>query len=292
MVQRAAAVGWRAERQRGPKTDAQWQGLAGEARRCVIFGDLSDMHSVPHWFRVWPWRSRPACFSVLTYNSLHESVSVKAGRALCDAQVERDACSLGLRIGWHLKAYMTSRIYDCLPVRRAGAFSSSDDSGTEPGVLWLLWLSHLRSWTKIQFLTNTAVTLIPKPAAEQLQWLPTWTGKWEVYPTHLSFSILTVSKGLILIWKTSVSLYGVCLFAPQKPFVPLPFILHGVVACLCADNHSYPQSSWKTLSNHHQKPPAHVVGMDSPTSTPPLVTNCRSSQARVKWVILISWMKS
>lgn len=214
---------------------------------------------------------------------------MKVGRALCNAQIERGAYSLGLRICWHLRAFMTTCIYNRLPVRRAGAFSSSDSSGTALEALWLLWLSRLRSWTKIQFLMSTAVTLIPKPATEQLRWSPTCIGKWEVYPTVLSFSMLPVSKCLIHYLCGCLWSLLVCTPKPLRSFAFHSAWLIGGVGCLRADNQRYLQSSWQTLFNHHQKPPSHVIGTDNPTSTPLLATKRRSSQGRVKWVLLISW---
>lgn len=165
---------------------------------------------------------------------------MKVCGALCDARIERGTCLLGLRIGWHLRAFMTMCIYNRPSVRRAGAFSSSVSSGRALGAMWLLLLSHLRSRTKIQFLMNTAVTLIPKPAAELLQWLPTCTGKQEVYPRVLSFSMLPVPKGLIPYLKNLWGSFWTWLVCTPKrvgSFASDSAWLIGGVGCLCADNH-------------------------------------------------------
>lgn len=214
-------------------------------------------------------------------------MSLKVFRALCNARIGRGACLSGSRTGWHLKAFITTPVYNP-PVKTDGTFSSWASSGTAPGAVWLLLLSHLRSWTKIQVLVSRAVTLIPKPAAERVWWLPTYAGKWEVYPIGLSPCFLPLGVLSENLWGFVWS-WLVCIPKLFHSFTSDSAWLVGGVGCLNADNHRYPQSSWQTFFNHHQKPPSHVVDIEKPASTPLLATKCRSSQARVKWILLIPW---
>lgn len=208
---------------------------------------------------------------------------MKVFRALCNARIGRGACLSGSRIGWHLKAFMATVVYNHPPVKRTGTFSSWASSGTVPGAVWLLLLSHLRSWTKIQVLMNTAVTLTPKPATEQVGWLSTCAGRWEAYSVRLSPCSLLLGVLSENLWGFVWSWLG-CTPKPLHSFTSDSAWLVGGVGC-----HRHPQSSWQTLFNHHQKPPSHVVGIDKPTSTLLLATKCRSSQGRVKWILLIPW---
>lgn len=89
---------------------------------------------------------------------------------------------------------------------------------------------------------NAAVTLIPKPATKQLWWLPACTGKQEVYPRVLSFSMLPVSKGLIPYLKNFCGFLQKWLVYAPKPlcsFVSDPALLIGGMGCLCVNNHRH-----------------------------------------------------
>lgn len=163
------------------------------------------------------------CAPVSRCKTVFRRVSLKVFRALCNARIGRAACLSGSRTGWHLKAFITTSVYNP-PVKTDETFSSWDSSGTAPGAVWLLLLSHLRSWTKIQVLVSRAVTLIPKPAAEQVWWLPTCVGKWEVYPIGLSFSMLPASRGPI--WKPlRLCLELACLHPKTLSFLHLWFCM-------------------------------------------------------------------
>lgn len=279
-MQRATAVSWAAGKQRGPKTDAWWQGVSGEARRRVIFGDLNNLPSVLHSFPVWPWRSHPACFCALTQNSLSESVSGKVCRTLRDTQMERGTCLLGLRVGWHLRTFMTICNYSHPAERRAAAFraqSTVEQSWEQSGSCCsptleaelkfsFKWAQQLTSYPSLQPSTCSS--------CQHAQ-----TTKKFILKSCLSQCSLCLSVRS-LIWKTSVAFSTAVQPKPLCCFVSDPSWLSGGVDCLCADNFKYPQSSLETLQSPSK---ATILCCRTWTIPPPLlVIKGKSSQERAK----------